>query len=54
MQACATCRNGTDVLLSITKGTRTGNYDSSECATLGHVVRHEQLAYCCAHCAECD
>lgn len=25
MQACATCRNGTEPLFSITKGTRTGN-----------------------------
>jgi NADH:ubiquinone oxidoreductase subunit F (NADH-binding) len=54
MQACATCRNGTDELFSITKATRTGNYDSSECAILGHAVRHEPLAYCCEHCAECD
>ncbi len=68
MQTCDTCGNGNEPLFSLTKGTRTGNYDSFECAIhdmaercahcqcaiMGHAVRREQLAYCCQHCAECD
>ena len=65
MDTCDTCGNLYDKTFTITKGGKTGTYDSFECAIhalaptcehcgcriLGHGVEAEERMYCCAHCA---
>jgi hypothetical protein len=65
MARCDTCGNDYDKTFTVTKGDRTGTYDSFECAAqalapvcawcrvriLGHGVESEGDIYCCASCA---
>jgi phage terminase large subunit GpA-like protein len=65
VETCDTCGNSYDKTFTITKGDKTGTYDSFECAVhavaptcehcgcriLGHGVETDDHIYCCAHCA---
>jgi len=66
MAICETCGNDYDKPMIITRGERTGTFDSIECAAhqfaptcancgvriLGHGVEGaDETIYCCAHCA---
>jgi len=62
---CDTCGNTYDKTFTITKGDRSGTFDSFECAihafaptcahcgcrVLGHGLESEDGIFCCAHCA---
>ena len=66
MATCDTCGNDYDKAFTVTRGERTGTFDSFECAAhamapacahcgcrvLGHGVEGDDRIYCCAHCAE--
>lgn len=66
MATCDTCGNDYDKPFTVTQGTRTGTFDSFECAAhamaptcshcgvriLGHGVEINGTTYCCASCAE--
>ncbi|EOM78345.1 hypothetical protein DW322_14340 [Rhodococcus rhodnii] len=65
MATCETCGNDYDKTFTLTRGDRTGVFDSFECAAqamapqcahcgtriLGHGVEAGDTVYCCAHCA---
>jgi hypothetical protein len=66
MARCDVCGNEYDKTFTITKGGRTGTFDSFECAihamapvcshcgctVMGHGVEHGDDIFCCAHCAK--
>jgi hypothetical protein len=65
MPTCDVCGNDYDKTLEITQGTRSGTYDSFECAihalapncghcgikVIGHGREKDGTVYCCDHCA---
>lgn len=65
MATCETCGNDYDKPLTVTRGGRSGTFDSFECAAhamaptcarcgcriLGHGVEANARIFCCAHCA---
>lgn len=65
MATCETCGNDYDKPLTVTRGGRSGTFDSFECAVhamaptcercgcriLGHGVEANAQIFCCAHCA---
>jgi hypothetical protein len=62
---CDVCGNDYDKAFQVTRGARTMNFDSfecaihamaprcahCECAIIGHGVETAEAVYCCAHCA---
>lgn len=68
MALCDVCGNNYDKSFTLTQGTRTGTFDSFECAihafaprcahcqcaVIGHIVEADGVTYCCAHCARHD
>ena len=60
------CGNDYDKAFTITRGERSGTFDSFECAihmlapscahcgckVIGHGAEHDGTFYCCAHCAK--
>ncbi len=65
MATCDVCGNDYDKAFTITRGDRSGTFDSFECAIsamapqcancgvkiIGHGVEDADQMYCCAHCA---
>ena len=65
MGVCDMCGNDYDRSFTITRGDRSGTYDSLECAVtdwapacghcgcrvLGHGVEEDGTVFCCSHCA---
>ncbi|WP_149193500.1 MULTISPECIES: hypothetical protein [Luteimonas] len=65
MATCDVCGNRYDKAFQVTRGDRTGTFDSFECAihafapqcphcgcrVVGHGVEDDGNVYCCAHCA---
>ena len=65
MKTCDVCGNRYDKAFTLTQGTRTGTFDSFECAIhafapicthcgcriIGHGAEADGRFYCCAHCA---
>lgn len=66
MAKCDTCGNEYDKAFTVTRGERSGTFDSFECAIqamapscahcgcriIGHGAEHDGTFYCCAHCAQ--
>ena len=65
MARCEVCGNDYDKAFTVTQGTRSGTFDSFECAIhamaprcahcgctiVGHGAEHDGTFYCCASCA---
>ena len=66
MATCDVCGNDDDQAFTLTQGTRSGTFDSFECAIhafaphcshcdcriVGHGVQAGERMFCCAHCAQ--
>ncbi|AJC46609.1 hypothetical protein [Xanthomonas sacchari] len=66
MATCDVCGNDYDQAFTLTQGTRSGTFDSFECAIhafaprcshcdcriVGHGVQAGERMFCCAHCAQ--